>query len=143
MVSLELTSPGGVVSFLLRIASATTAVPLWRQFIWHLGGRIDAQLLSELPNRTFAPLGVPDTVLQSAKLKLAPMPSTRNQLERYMCQCRCAARAHFGRPLICTYGCDASDVAKANTMNACLIGVDNVLSALAPTVVMMERVHSA
>ena len=137
MVSLQLPSSMTVSAFLLKLAQAVSAMPLWRQFLWHLGGRIDAQICSELPQSVFAPLRVPEGLPEAMRARVTPITAVKYKLNQYMCQYQSAAKAHFAKPLICTYACDASDVGKKNTMNSCIIGVDNVLAVCAPTVALM------
>jgi len=143
IVKLDLQTTLSVVALLGIFASvASNALELTSQFIWHIGGRVDAQLLAEVQPPSHQPLPLKPGVQTCDLLRIHGDDLTDHTTVQFLCRLLKAIQAHFSQATMVFASCDASDVAKENTMNYCLVDPTNVCAVLAPTVQISRKSKS-
>ena len=124
---------------IVTMAGASVGLVLFKQFLWHLGRRIDMQIESEVSRPSAMLLSPNDSVPADCLAHREEHGSTDYRVEQRLVRYRHACCQSLSRPLISSFGIDASDVGKRSTFNATWTDVADTMAVVAPTVFFKER----
>ena len=133
VMTLDCPETVSALDLLLGLASIELqAGELSRQFVWHIGGRVDAQIYGETQDALCRPLPLKPGISDGHKMRPGDPTQSDYHTIQFLDRYRRATINHFFKPMFLFLGLDAADIGKRNTMNFNIVGADNVCSVLAP-----------